>query len=336
MQLTYEEVEEYLKSISVRSKIVDIDSKVLIFKYPSVKLRMYSRRIYKSEFDKAIEEEMLTNDQMSDLIKKRNLVSDADRAKLSKLESQIEAQRVLLAKTTRVKANQDRIKGILQDLESKKAIIENKERSKFAMTAETRAEEAKVLYLCYGSTFTLETDELYWKTFDIFKQEPDYLFRQSVLSEFISFYTGIRTPIIRALARSNLWRIRYITSVKTGEDLFGVPVSDYSSDMLNLVYWSHYYQNINEMMPEDQPPDDILEDDEALDAFMKGYYGERTKDIAERKYRKSTKSKMSAFNQEEVIVARTNELFEDIEFDEPRESKAIKNKPMVKKKARRR
>jgi len=336
MQLTYEEVEEYLESISVRSKIVDIDSKVLIFKYPSVKLRMYSRRIYKSEFDKAIEEEMLTNDQMSDLIKKRNLVSDADRAKLSKLESQIEAQRVLLAKTTRVKANQDRIKGILQDLESKKAIIENKERSKFAMTAETRAEEAKVLYLCYGSTFTLETDELYWKTFDIFKQEPDYLFRQSVLSEFISFYTGIRTPIIRALARSNLWRIRYITSVKTGEDLFGVPVSDYSSDMLNLVYWSHYYQNINEMMPEDQPPDDILEDDEALDAFMKDYYGERTKDIAERKYRKSTKSKMSAFNQEEVIVARTNELFEDIDFDKPRESAAIKNKPMVKKKARRR
>jgi len=334
MQLTYDEVEEYLENISLRSKVVDIDDRVLIFKYPSVELRMYSRRIYKSEFDKAIEEEMLTNDQMSDLIKKRNLVSDADRAKLSKLESQIEAQRVLLAKTTRVKANQDRIKGILQDLESKKAIIENKERSKFAMTAETRAEEAKVLYLCYGSTF--ETDGLYWKTFDAFKQEPDYLFRQSVLAEFISFYTGMRTPIIRALARSNLWRIRYITSVKTGEDLFGVPISDYSSDMLNLVYWSHYYQNINEMMPEDQPPDDIVEDDEALDAFMKDYYSERTKDIAERKYNKSTKSKMSAFNQEEVIVARTNELFEDIEFDEPRESKAIKDKSMIKKKARRR
>lgn len=336
MQLTHEEVEEYLESVSTSSKIIDIDNKIIVFKYPSVQLRMRSRRIYKSEFDKSIKEEMLTNDQMADLIKERNLISDADRKQLSKLESQIEAQRVLLAKTTIVKANQTRIKGVLRELESKKAVIDNKERSKFAMTAETRSEEAKVLYLCHGSTFIFETDELYWKTFEVFKQESDYLFRQSVLAEFVYFYTGIKTSIIRALARSNLWRIRYITSVKTGDSLFSVPIADYSSDMLNLVYWSHYYQNINEMMPEDQPPDGIVEDDEALDAFMKDYYNERTKDIAERKYNKGTKSKLSAFNQEEVIVARTNELFEDIVFDEPREAAAIKNKPMVKKKTRRR
>ena len=336
MQLTHEEVEEYLENISTSLKIVDVNNKILVFKYPSILSRMYSRRIYRDEYSKAIEEGMLTNDQMADLIKKRNLVSDADRKKLEKLNSQLEAQRVLLAKTTRVKANQDRIKKIIEGLDNKKTIIENKERSKFAMTADTRAEEAKILYLCYCSTFRFEIDELYWKDFAIFKQEADYLFRQSTLTKFISFYTGIRTSIIRALARSNLWRIKYITSVKTGDELFGISIADYTSDMLNLVYWSHYYQNINEMMPEDQPPDDILEDDEALDAFMQDHYNERTKDVAERKHRKGNKSKLSAFNQEEVIVARTNELFEDIEFDEPREAKAIKDKSMIKKKARRR
>ena len=336
MHLDHEEVERYLEDISTGSKIVDIDGRTLIFGYPSTRIRMHSRRIYKAEYDKAIEEGMINNDQMAKLIKDRNLISDADRKKSSKLESQIEAQRILLAKTTRMKVNQDRIKEIIKTLKDKKLVIDNKERSKFAMTADTRAEEAKVLYLCYCSTFVFETDELYWKDFDTFKKEFDYLFRQSVLSEFIFFYTGIRTPIIRALARSNLWRIKYITSVKTGDDLFGVPITDYTSDMLNLVYWSHYYQNINEMMPEDQPSDDILEDDEALDAFMQGYYNERTKDVAERKHRKGTKSKLSAFNQEEVIVARTNELFEDIEFDEPREAKAIKDKPLIKKKTSRR
>jgi len=287
------------------------------------------------EYSNSIKEGMLNHDQMSELIKSRNLVSDADRKKVVKLESQIEAQKILLAKTTRVKANQDRIKNVIHDLESQKAVIENKERTKFAMTAETRSEEAKVLYLCCYSTYDLDTDLLYWKTFDDFKNEPNYIFRQAVLSEFIMFYTGIRTSVIRALARSNLWRIKYISSVKTGEDLFGIPISEYSGDMLNLVYWSHYYQNINEMMPEDQPPDDIIEDDEALDAYMQDYYNERSKDRAERKYRKGNKSKLSAFNQEEVIVARTNELFEDIEFDEPREAAAIKNKTLVQKKTRR-
>jgi hypothetical protein len=125
-----------------------------------------------------------------------------------------------------------------------------------------------------------------------------------------------------------------MTSVKTSESLFGIPVSEYSGDMLNLVYWSHYYQNINEMMPEDQPPDDIIEDDQALDAFMQDFYHERGKDVAERKHRKGTTGKLSAFDQAEVIVTRTNELYEDIEFDEPREATAIKDKTLVKKKSR--
>jgi hypothetical protein len=336
MKLTHEDIEEYLEFISIGSKLVDINNKTLLFKYPSIYVRMLSRRIYKSDYDKAVEDGLLTYEQMSDLIKQRNIISESERNKLSKIESQLEAQRVLLAKTTRVKANQDRIKDIILNLEKQKYEIEAKERSKFAMTAETRAEEAKILFLCYSSTFDAYTEKLYWDDLDSFKNESNYVFRQAVLSEFISFYTGIRTPIIRAIARSNLWRIKYITSVKTGDSLFSVPISEYTGDMLNLVYWSHYYNNINEMMPEDQPPDDIIEDDEALDAFMQSYHDERSKDVAERKHRKGNKGNLSAFNQEEVIVARTNELFEDIIFDEPREAAAIKNKALVKKKTRRR
>jgi len=335
MKLTHEEVEEYLEFISIGSKIVDVDNKSILFKYPNNRLRMLSRCIYRTEYNKAISDGLLTYDQMADVIKQRNLIGESERKKLAMLESKIEAQRVLLAKTTRVKANQTRIKNIIADLERQKSIIEAKERSKFAMTADTRAEEAKILFLCYYSTFDIDTDSLYWGSLDSFKNEMNYEFRRLVLSEFIKFYTGIKTPIIRAIARSNLWRIKYVTSLKTGDSLFGVPISEYTSDMLNLVYWSHYYQNINEMMPEDQPSDDIIEDDEALDAFMQDYHNERSKDIAERKHRKGHKGSLSAFNQEEVIVTRTNELFEDIEFDEPREAAAIKNKTLVQKKTRR-
>jgi len=336
MSLTHDEVEEYLEIISTGSKITEVDSKVILLRYPTANIRMMSKFIYKTEYKLSVDEGMLTHSQMADIIKERNWVSETDRNQLSKLESQITAQRILLSKTTRVKANKERIKNIIQDLKLKKAVIENKERSKFAMTADTKAEEARILYLCYNSVFNVDNDSLYWATFDDFKKEYDYMFRQAVLTEFISFYTGISTTTIRALARSNLWRIKYVTSVKTGEDLFGVPVSNYTGDMLNLAYWSHYYQNINDMMSEDQPPEDIIEDDDALDAFMQDYHNERTKDIAERKHRKGNRGKLSAFNQEEVIVARTNELFEDIEFDEPREAAAIKDKALVNKKTRRR
>lgn len=335
MELSHEEVEEYLETISTRSKIIDIDNKLLIFKYPLSIHRMFARQVYKSEYDKSISEGMLTTDQMMDLIEKRNLLTDDDKKRLSKIDSQLEAQRILLAKTTKVKANQDRIKGVIAGLKQEKSDIESRSKSKLSMAAETRAEESKVLYLCCKSTFDFNKDILYWGSFEVFNDETDYSFRQQVVSGFIQFYIGLNTSIIRAIARSNLWRIKYITSIKTGESLFGIPVSEYSGDMLNLAYWSHYYNNINEMMPEDQPPDDIIEDDEALDAFMKDYYDERSKDVADRKHRKGNKGKLSAFNSEEVIVARTNELFEDIEFDEPREAAAIRDRTLVQKKTRR-
>ena len=338
MRLTYDEIEGYLESISTGTKIEEVGSILLLFRYPNIETRMMSRRIYSLEYQRALDEGMVTNEKMSQLIEERNLVTQAEREKVKKIELQLEAQRKVLSMTTKVKARQDRVKEIIKDLEKQRNEIIAKERSKYSMTAETRAEESRILYLCGASTYFLEgnTDRLYWPNNESFVNEKDYDFRQKVLAKFITFYSGIPTKTIRAIARSNIWRIKYITSTKISESLFGIPVSEYTSDMLNLVYWSHYYQNINEMLPEDQPPDDIIEDDEALDAFMEDYHKERTKEIADRKHRKGNKGKLSAFDKEEVIVTRTNELYEDIEFDEPKESKAIKDKSMVSKKSRRR
>jgi hypothetical protein len=107
--------------------------------------------------------------------------------------------------------------------------------------------------------------------------------------------------------------------------------------MLNLAYWSNFYQNIYEMMAKDRPPDSIIDDDDALDAYMKAFYEERSReDAAERdKSRHSNRGKLSAFNKEEVIVTKSHELYEDIEYTKPREAQMIKDKAAVKKKARR-
>jgi hypothetical protein len=203
------------------------------------------------------------------------------------------------------------------------------------MTAETKAEEAKLLYLCWSHCYDFDTEELYWTEYKEFTTESDLKFREGLVSEFILFYSGIPTARIRAIARNNLWRIRYVTSLKTSEPLFGVSTSEYSNDMLNLAYWSHYYQNIYEMMPEDQPSENIIEDDEALDAYLSDYYKERTQDIASRKSKRQMgRGKLSAFDSQEVIVTKANELYEDIEYDTPREAQAIKEGNLINKRTR--
>ena len=336
MDLTIEEIESYLEQITTASKIVNVNDKVLLFKYPSPDNKMESRRIYELEYKKSMDEGLLSANDMRDLIKERHLITDKERYELSSLKSKLDAQKVLLAKTTKVRANQDRIKGIIHDIEKKIRDIESKEVSKFSMTAETKAEEAKILYLCWSNCYNFLTKNLYWSLYDEFLNEVDYLFRQKVVSEFILFYGGIPTKYIRAIARSNLWRIKYVTSIKTSEPLFGRPTSEYSNDMLNLAYWSHYYQSIFEMLAEDRPSEDIIEDDEVLDAYMKDYYDEHTRDTAARRDKNKHSGKLSAFDKEEVIVTKiANELYDDIEFDTPREATAIKDKPMIKKKTHR-
>jgi len=335
MDLTYDELEKYLEQICTGFKIVDIDSKSIIFKQPGTFVRIKSRRVYESEYKKALEEGFISNEEMKKIIEDRHLITEEDRRKLSSLESQLEAQKILLGKTTKVRARQDRIKEVIKRLEDKIRIIKNKERSKFSMTADTKAEESKVLYLCWYCCYDLSTDELYWDTYESFLNESDFVFRQKTISEFILFYSGIPTSYIRKIARSNLWRIKYITSLKTSEPLFGVPASEYSNDMMNLAYWSHFYQNVYDMMPEDQPSEFIIDDDEALDAYLKDYYEDKNRESMARKSSKKH-GKLSAFDKQEVLVTRTNELYEDIEFDKPKESSAIKDKPMIQKKARRR
>lgn len=333
MELSFEDVEKYLEQIFTQNKIIDVDSKTLIFKFPGVFVRAKAKYFYDREYKRSLEEGLLSNEGMKKVLETRNLITAEDKQTLISLKNKLAAQKLLLAKTTKVKANQDRIKVIIHDLEDKIRQIELKERSKLSMTAENKAEESKLLFLCWASTFEFYSDKLLWPEFDIFLQEHSIEFRLRVMSEFMLFYSGISTSIIRTIARSGLWRIRYVTSLKTSEPLFGVPTSEYTNDMLNLAYWSHYYQNIYEMLPDSQPPEHIIEDDEALDAYMHDYYEEQKRDNVSRRSRKSPGRMISAFDAQEVIVTRSNELYEDIEYDTPKESQAIKDRVLIKKKA---
>lgn len=339
MSLSYEELDNYLLKIFISEDhiIVKKGSEIidLVFKQPSNYIRLRANAVYKDAYDKALSEGLLPVNKLEQVLKERNIFTDEDQKAIDRLESRLEGQRVLLAKTTKVKAHSDRLKKVIKDLEAQVYEIKFKKYSKLVMSAETKAEEDKNSYMCICCTY-VDNKELYWKDLKAFMLEIDLVFRNEVLTKFLSFYGGIDTTTIREIARSSIWRIRYVTSQKVSDQLFGVPTAEYTNDQLNLAYWSNYYQNIYEMMPEDRPSDLIIEDDEALDAYMTNYYEERNREDASRRSKKTSGGSMSAFDREEVIVTKSNELYEDIEYDKPREAHRIKDRSDVKKKARRR
>jgi hypothetical protein len=334
MSLTYDEIEQYLTKIFTGREYAYVEDFLLVFRFPSNEVKQRADVIYKKSFDDAVKGGMLPVSQLEELIEARNLITHKEIQQLKKLKSQLEAQEILLGKTTRVKANQERIKGVINRLRTDIKSIEFKKSSKLLMSAETKADEDKSFFVCSQCVYT-EEGNLFWETHEAAKKETRLSLRDKILLGYLRFYSGLSVSVIREIARSSLWRIRYISSTKTSDPLFGVPSSCYSTDQLNLVYWSNYYQNIYEMMPEDRPSDLVIEDDESLDAYMKTFYEERNRKDAERRHTNNRSGRLSAFDAEEVIITRSHELYEDIEYDTPREAQKIKDRVDLKKRTKR-
>jgi len=335
MSLTHDELDYYLTNIFSSVDFVYVGNLLIMFKHPTNITKQRANIVYEKAYSDAINGGLLSQKDLEELIDKRNIITTAEKKFLKKLKDQLEAQLVLLSKTTRVKANQDRIKSIITKIRRDIFEIESKKNAKLMMSAENKAEEEKTVFMASRCTFK-EDESLFWPTYDDIKNDTKIDLRDKILLKFLKFYSGFSSSIIREVARSNLWRIRYINSVKTSDPLFGVPASEYSSNQLSLAYWSNYYQNIFDMSAEDRPSELIIDDDESLDAYMKSVYEERNRDDASRRSKSNRSGKLSAFNSEEVIVTRSHELYEEIKYDTPKEAQKLKDRVDLKKRTTRR
>jgi len=253
MDLTIDEIEKCLCRIFTGKEIVYVNNGKkdikLVLMQPNNDVKLAANSIYDKAYKDALDDGILSLKDLEKLIKERNIYTAEDEAKVDSLRSKLEAQRVLLSKTTKVKARSDRIKELISDLEREIRVTEYKKYSKLSMAAETKAEEERSNYLCWASIYDESGENPYWKRYEDFLKEDNITFRGNILTAFLKFYGGIDTKIVRYIARSSLWRIRYVTSQKVSDPLFGIPTSQYTNDMMNLAYWSNFYQNIYEMLP---------------------------------------------------------------------------------------
>ena len=118
MELTYDEIEGYIETISNGKKIIVINDVLYVLKYPSMFDRLMARHFCNVELKKAIDDGIYTNSQMEELIKKRGLFTSEDIKRLGVLHNKLDAQKVVLAKTTKVKAKRDRVKNIIIKIEN--------------------------------------------------------------------------------------------------------------------------------------------------------------------------------------------------------------------------
>lgn len=334
VDLPYDKVEALIHQISIGGKIIRLKNRSskeesLLLLHPTALDKLLADLEYKEAYDTAIKEGFLTIEETSAITRKKGIFTVEDEVNAAKLENQIAAQEKLLEMTMRVPANRERIKKTISDLRAKLMAILQKKDVGMEYCAERKAQEQRYLFLSWKGTRNIHTNELFWPTREIFENETDVLFRRNVLIEYIRLSSGTESSILRYLARHNLWRIRYIISTKTKAPLFPRDLADYSVDQQALAYWSFFYQQVYEMSPADRPPDGVIEDDAALDAYMKSYSEEanREANAAREKKRSSRGGKKTAWDHGETLVMRSNPIYSEVEYSDTVE--AIRNKQVT-------
>jgi len=130
-------------------------------------------------------------------------------------------------------------------------------------SAEAHALICQQRYLISRITET-EDNHLFWFTENDFEQFDDINIILQLCELFFK-QSRISTKIIRELARSQQWRI-YWEIAKNTNDLFDHPVSSWSFNQRELVYWSTIYDSIYSAY--ERPSKDIIIDDDLLDSWF--------------------------------------------------------------------
>jgi len=335
IELPYEKVESLINEVSFGGKLVSIDgsrgisSRLIFLMHCTGMDKMVADFEYQKSYDKAIREGFLTSDATREILIRKGIMVNAD-DEVEKLESKIKAQEAYLSKLTRVPA---RRQATIDNIEALRLELEDKLRERevgLEYSADKIAFENKYLYMAWCGARDPFTKERIWPTREEFNKETDLVFRRGLFLEAIKLSGGMAVGTLRYLARNNAWRIRYLTAVKTGESLFGKGIPDYTVDQLSLAYWSHYYQSIYEMMPEDRPHEQIIEDDAALDAYMKSYMEDlHRENTSARESKHKGQGVKSAWDHGETLVMRSHPLYNDIEYSETIESVRNKDKTSI-------
>jgi hypothetical protein len=309
---------DVIVSSKIYTKIIHgTEERVLCIIYPYGDDKLYSDFLYDSSYNKAVKDGILSRKELEGVIKSRGLITEREELREEELTKLIKGQEALFTKMRFAKDKKDKVGKNIERLKLELYGLRRKFNSFYTLTAESVATEVKLNYLCWAASYNMSGKSRMWEIYEEFDLEEDIKFRADVVSETMSVLIGFSEETLRKTARYIEWRIRYTSSVKIAIPLFSRKPEDYTKDQLALMYWSNFYQNIYEMMPDDRPDDDVIESDTMLDAYMEEYYKgiEQSRTISKSRGRGS-----NAFDSDEVIVTRFSELYGQLDYDDPKEA----------------
>jgi hypothetical protein len=317
--LGLEELQGLIEDITGGQKLVTIEMdsgepEYVIFKHPVKRINKLADIEYDKAFRMGKKLGLQTEEEMEATIRSRGIWTEQDDEKIEGFNNLLIKWRGKLKSPDLTSSAKSLASELIAKTEEDMYQLEKKREIAMVNTIERRARQAKYDYLVWACSYNPETDEKFYNNYLTYCEKVDAELKSKLLGEFLRYLIGHTTEEIRYIARSNLWRIQYVSAQKANMPLFPCSIYDLTPDQLNLIWWSSYYQSIYEMLPDDQPDDRTIEDDEALDKYMEDLHKERSKERAskraEKKYGSSTAMKLNT-----ALIMRSNPEYWDYEYD---------------------
>lgn len=245
-----------------------------------------ANEIYEDSMQMAIESNMLFENDAVQILMDTGIWTQAEQQKLDDYPEKIEKTKLELYEYQSRINDFKLCKKRLEIYRTEMLDLINKRHRLDYITAEGFASFCKINYLM-GAGLRDRNFKPLWTDETFFDD------RSGILDEIRLEYnkTRIYDGKIRELSRTDPWRLTWNTGNKT--NMFGKTALEMTDEQKNLVAWSRLYDSIYESM--EPPSDDIINDDDLLDAWM----------ILQRKKREEKKSEQ---RQEELRVSRNDKI----------------------------
>jgi hypothetical protein len=260
------EIEKYIVDIMSGERIITLaNGNIFIFRNPTLFEKTHAHYIYEQSLKDYKSQGMQSSEDLINIAKESNEWTDVDSSYMDKFDEIIDFAKKQIDQAIGV-GQKKRIEKQISKAKDKRKIIASRYHYLTSHGIEQQAIEDKIRMMIRHVTERIDRTPL-WSTQNDFDNETDYGLLTELVGMYLSDDLNLEIKDIREIARSAQWRIRWGAGKDDLKTLFGVDVRDLSDIQFSLMYWSQVYDSV--YMSMDCPPDNIIEDDDKLDMWLK-------------------------------------------------------------------
>ena len=290
------EKEYFLSKILLGYKIVEYRDLVLHIHPPDIRQNFLAQKVFKETLEEALLSGVFTRKEMLNFMIEQGVWSEDSEDLLKSNLKLMEDAKVGIYENFAIAGKREVYRVDLRDLEEiQKRLYATKHQNDHA-DCEGIARFARWNWLIENTT-TYEDGALY----DFSELDVSHVLRLSGQDE-------LETSDYREIARFNDWQVMWNNSGSNPERVFNRPATQLTEAQKELVSWTRLYDNIGEAT--EPPPDEVVNDDDALDGWLISTRRKREKLLKQQKLDGLTDKHQGA--DEVMLVANTREEVEEV------------------------